>query len=741
MFNTYNGQDLSQLMLGRSLRNNNVLLFLIKGLTNLNEQTEYIKYYSSKCKHIYYNNNIDKPTYDETQSIMSKITALNNFNADTVKSDIATLFRNLDSNSQKLISDSMFQVFKEVQAFNKVSVLKNGYICTLNILVNRIGDIVADIQNENGILYIGKPDKFDILAFTVLGLSGVDVVICDFTSSQTSECLCSNRFVLIGGNHTTNVDLSFLSYSKLGVKNIEDKTVFVNSWVNFDKYTSMSDYLNLLNTDYKDRFSKNKWNVLNICLNGVDDVNSYSSLLVNFISNIEAIPRRYEIMNNGILKATYEETNAFTTSFANKSITDIFASYPVFVGSGIPVQVSQIFDEIEKSCGLEGSKLKNHLTVLKIWLIRYLNRFYSGNDITDLPLIIMFGNVDIKDKDFLKILSLLPVDILCLNTNFMVNQYPTSYQTFSVGKSTTELKEFPKNAAVAKVSTVAYNAERELDDILYNDTTLFRVKQFKKINPIILKTTYEEIGILWNEVAKVRQSFDLAGNLVTVPTIFAKVVGVTDNYVNEIKRLLCNNNTILFSNNSPLILKNDVVNGQSLRDFAKQLVFNNEVDYGRLVKSKYYTYGVYSEETQELIREKADKLIHMNWCVNGDRGIVYDIIDTVFRLPANIVQMIHNYDFTADIPKVIMYNGGSNICSVQECITLMFLSLIGFDVVIFAPTGYRIVEHCINSQLFNEITIGQYDFNLENIDFSSSSFQGNNQANQKKKGFWSKIFE
>ena len=36
------------------------------------------------------------------------------------------------------------------------------------------------------------------------------------------------------------------------------------------------------------------------------------------------------------------------------------------------------------------------------------------------------------------------------------------------------------------------------------------------------------------------------------------------------------------------------------------------------------------------------------WMPGINDVIVYDIIDTIFRLPPNILQAIHNYDFTAD---------------------------------------------------------------------------------------------
>ena len=126
----------------------------------------------------------------------------------------------------------------------------------------------------------------------------------------------------------------------------------------------------------------------------------------------------------------------------------------------------------------------------------------------------------------------------------------------------------------------------------------------------------------------------------------------------------------------------------------------------------------------------------MDWCNSKDKNLVYDIIDTVFRLPQNVLQMIHNYDFTGEIPKVVIFNGGNQPCTLSDCIVLMFLKLIGFDIVIFAPTGYRVIEQYISSQWFNENTIGQYDFNMNNVNFNSVSVRRDN----KKSGFFGKLY-
>ena len=63
------------------------------------------------------------------------------------------------------------------------------------------------------------------------------------------------------------------------------------------------------------------------------------------------------------------------------------------------------------------------------------------------------------------------------------------------------------------------------------------------------------------------------------------------------------------------------------------------------------------------------------------------------------------------------------------------MKLIGFDIVIFAPTGYRVIEQYISNQWFNENTIGQYDFNMGNVDFRSVQ-----SSDKKKPGLFGRLF-
>lgn len=739
MFSIYNSSDISQLIIKRQMRNNQSILFLIKGTDNVVETSDILKAYSSKCTEIFYNRSIEKPTYDEVQTLNMCLSFIKSMKIEDIYKDINCVFGNLDKDSKDILFESIGQVFSECLN-NKLSssMIKNGYIRCLNTLNNRLSKVTYTLSNDNRILFVGKPDKYDILAFTALGLCGVDVVICDFDAGVTSECMCVNRFVCITGQNT-NVDLKFLNYINQGISDVNKGIAVANEWVNFKDYKNIEDGLKLLSFNLTDRFEKDKWKVIHLEYQGVDNDITYSNILDNFMINLKASNRPFMLFNKSILKPTYEEVERFK-ALKIQSVFDIFNSFPVLKNTGVVVKYDEILNRIlVKSNFVDDRKKNNYKDSLIMWTLRVIDKFYNVSNLNMMPLIVSFNITNEKEKDFIELLSCLPLDIVVFNPSYQVAYHSetniSDMKIFVIGEKNVKIVQYPENTGVEKVATTAYNAERELDNLLYTDTSLFRIKQFKEINPIVLKTTYEEVDILWNEPAKFRPSFESVGNLVTVPTIFTKINGVNENYKSDLKKKLGENT--LFFDSFPIQLQPSVMdNGKNLRDFTKQLIFKDSIDFEKLKNSKYYTFGVYSEETQNLIFEKVSKLISMNWCVSQNKNLPYEILDTVFRIPLNIMQMIHNYDFTGGIPKIIIYNGTNIPCSLSDCILIMFLKLVGFDVIIYAPTGYRVVEQYISNQLFNEITIGQFNFNLEHIDFNVVS---SNTA--KKQGFFSRLFE
>lgn len=72
------------------------------------------------------------------------------------------------------------------------------------------------------------------------------------------------------------------------------------------------------------------------------------------------------------------------------------------------------------------------------------------------------------------------------------------------------------------------------------------------------------------------------------------------------------------------------------------------------------------------------------------------------------------------------------MATIFDCIYLLFLNLIGFDIVIFTPTGYRNIEKFIMDSSFENHIIGEFMFNLKAPNFKTSTTE--------KKGFFERFF-
>ena len=545
----------------------------------------------------------------------------------------------------------------------------------------------------------------------------------DIGSRQEIEYLCSNKFEVQEGNIK-----DILNYNKIEVKEkgLNIVSNIVNKWYNFSNCKTPEDYLDVLNNQIGNRQEGNTWKTINLEIVGVpSDEDNYPILVNSVIQKSKALGRKYLVLENGINNPKFEENEKFNLNFNPKTInaSNILKSYPLFNKSSIQVEVDNYINQliVKRQFTVESQK-ENYIKVLYIWLIRYLDIFFMERKLEKMPLAVIWGKVNQREEEFIALLSLFPIDIIHFSPNIQDTYKDLSMEEiFRVrfGESSDRFELFPKNNIINKVATVAYNAERELDTILYTGTEgLYRPNQFKNIAPVVLKTTYEEIEILWEQQAKFRPSFETIGNLVNVGTIFAKVNGIQDNkkqeYLDRIKRMI-NSDTIVYQK---LPFTTELADN-TMSSFVRQVIFNKKVDFEKIKKSPYYKYGVYSEETQELIISKIEQLLTLDWCNEEVRNLIYKTIETIFTLPTDIVQLIHSYDFTSQIPKLILFSGDTGVCSLEDSIVIMFLKLVGFDILVLAPTGYRLIEQYIKPGLFNNINIGEYDFSLQTIDITS----------------------
>ena len=78
-------------------------------------------------------------------------------------------------------------------------------------------------------------------------------------------------------------------------------------------------------------------------------------------------------------------------------------------------------------------------------------------------------------------------------------------------------------------------------------------------------------------------------------------------------------------------------------------------------------------------------------------------------------------DFTKKNPKLIFVMTGENVLSLEDTILTAFLSLVGFDIVCYVPTGYQCIEKFFAKQLVEEHQAGEFLYDMQIPDFNKIS--------------------
>ncbi|ONI40580.1 hypothetical protein AN640_08600 [Candidatus Epulonipiscium fishelsonii] len=298
-------------------------------------------------------------------------------------------------------------------------------------------------------------------------------------------------------------------------------------------------------------------------------------------------------------------------------------------------------------------------------------------------------------------------------------------------------KEIEPPSILNQVGTIAYQAESELNSMLYQDDSgIYKNHQYKKINVVTLKTIYEEILILWNQEIKYRENFKVQNDIVTVPVIFAKVSGVKDGlvskYWNTIKSL-CTEDTFIIKE-TPFISSNDI---NPIKSYSTTFIKNGKLLRDKIKSHKEYKYSFMREDIQENIFDKIQDLLDKK-IVKGtfQNGTEYLIIATILNMNTELIRLLQKFDFTKQNPNLVYLCLTEKSISLEDSILTAFLNLIGFDIVFFVPTGYQTIEKYFIKNYVPEHQIGEYIYDLKMP--SKNLF---NDVLNKKDDWYKKIFK
>lgn len=461
---------------------------------------------------------------------------------------------------------------------------------------------------------------------------------------------------------------------------------------------------------------------------GVEDRLTYLSTLYQLQLTLRQSRRRVVIANNTLPPPSVEEINAMRRGNV-QNLTDLLALSGNIRGMDNPELQSiarKAFIDLMQECYQENANL-NRLTgkavYLLCWLRRFQNALFAGWHMPEISCFLFLNGAQ-KDNDalFCRFLARLPVDVLifspdkqqkcCLQDRFL-------YETTEAESMTVE--KYPEENTGLRAETAAYQAERDLDTILYQDTGMFRSQQYQQANAISLQTMYEEIQILWEQELRYRPNFSVVQNTVNMPVIFAKVSGVKDSnlpqYWRSIKKLLTPDTTLVQT-----VPQITAVSPNLIKPFATEFYRGRRLQKEHIKQHKAYPYGVLREPMQNHLLDKLEQLIEQRY-IKGtfENGTEYTIVSTALNLDRKLLRLIQKFDFTKQNPKLVYIVTGEKMLSLEDTITAAFLNLVGFDIVFFVPTGYQSIEKYMQKCLFDEHQIGEYLYDLQVPDFDTLS--------------------
>ncbi|MEW9049927.1 MAG: YceG family protein [Neobacillus sp.] len=376
----------------------------------------------------------------------------------------------------------------------------------------------------------------------------------------------------------------------------------------------------------------------------------------------------------------------------------------------------------EESAGLKSPELRRVLVDLIKWSMNHLNPLLEDVDLEKgMPKFLWYGEAKKSHQYFLSFLIKLGCDVVLfhpegkdvlgnmMNEIIFTHHFPNKLPA----------EPFPKEKRSRK-TTVAYRASREIETILNQEGSgLYKPWQLRDYTPssITLKTTYDELFILGKELAMIRPGFEVGNNQVKVPSLFAKIQGVSRNRKEFWERLQA-----LAQFDHSLLIRQLPFTWSSSNDF--RFHYRNALDKdGILIPEKIMQahYWPYSFLPTGLQRGFANAIRRI--CENpGLKPLSGESLEELkiylfsqsMYTPKELIQLMEKFDYSQHVPKLIIYNNESNgMLSRSDAALLLLLNQFGIDIVIYNPPGHNDIENFLDEKLFDTHWLEDVVFDLE----------------------------
>lgn len=642
----------------------------------------------------------------------------------------------LTGTQREAVVTAMTATLQDLQAHGKnENMLRNAYIKYMCWLYYKFERILGRLGGDElpKILYDGTVSSYELQLLVILARAGADIVLLERAGDAGYlRCDPTSQYAQLyqaPGLTPFPADFSLRQLREQGRQQAERQKLYgapagiapcTNAWM---KTPDGQEILTAARARGDD--PKLFYNAF-VVQYGVEDKLLFPSDMVAFYQQLKREGRKVCLENGRLPPPTPEEIAAVRRrnhQTAEQLAADLAANLQYPNNQQLQTLMRQAFLDVvleeDKAVGGNLNRLLNKAVYLVAWMKRYQKDLFQNWQAPEVGVFILFGACSGDNEAlFLRLLAKLPVDVLVLLPDLNAPCVLKDPALLDLHKEhSLPMTDFPVEPSQMRVRTAAYQAEREMDSILYQNTGLYRAKQHQKAEAVTLQTMYEEIGLLWDQELKYRPGFAAEGDTVTVPVLLEKICGMKDGpilpYWLEIKKLVTPETTLVTKLPWQTGLETN-----PMKPYATQFLRQGRLQREKIKQHKDYPYGILRPEIQDYLLDKLQVLLDEKLIAGTyQNGTEYTIVSTILGLPKDLLRRIQNFDFTKKNPKLIIISTTEETLSLEDSILVAFLNLVGFDILFFVPTGYQSIEKYFQKPFANEHQLGPYRYDLQVPDF------------------------
>lgn len=639
---------------------------------------------------------------------------------------------------REAVVTAMTATLQDLQAHGKnENMLRNAYIKYMCWLYYKFERILGRLGGDElpKILYDGTVSSYELQLLVILARAGADIVLLERAGDEGYlRCDHTSQYAQLyqaPGLTPFPADFSLRQLREQGRQQAERQKLYgapagiapcTNAWM---KAPDGKEILTAVRARGDD--PKLFYNAF-VVQYGVEDKLLFPSDMVAFYQQLKREGRKVCLENGRLPPPTPEEIAAVRRrnhQTAEQLAADLAANLQYPNNQQLQTLMRQAFLDVvleeDKAVGGNLNRLLNKAVYLVAWMKRYQKDLFQNWQAPEVGVFILFGACSGDNEAlFLRLLAKLPVDVLVLLPDLNAPCVLKDPALLDLHKEhSLPMTDFPVEPSQMRVRTAAYQAEREMDSILYQNTGLYRAKQHQKAEAVTLQTMYEEIGLLWDQELKYRPGFAAEGDTVTVPVLLEKICGIKDGpilpYWLEIKKLVTPETTLVTK-----LPWQTGLEANPMKPYATQFLRQGRLQREKIKQHKDYPYGILRPEIQDYLLDKLQVLLDEKLIAGTyQNGTEYTIVSTILGLPKDLLRRIQNFDFTKKNPKLIIISTTEETLSLEDSILVAFLNLVGFDILFFVPTGYQSIEKYFQKPFANEHQLGPYRYDLRVPDFQT----------------------